>query len=1014
MGRQEHRRPFILLPLAILAAMGLTLAVLARHDAPPVAAVGENSLTFPDPDTANDTGSQSSMKLDANGFPVVAYRRIGTGPNPNQIRLLHCNDVNCEGGDDSVEIPYASPFGVLSPSLTLDSTGNPIITFVLFGTYVLHCNDVNCAGNDESLVVYGACCPSEVRHVLAPGDLPVVFFRQNGMQMLRCANTNCTSLSNDSTLLVQPANTYSYSFALDGSGFPVVGYIGNNTASGGDLMLMHCNDLNCDPAVNGAESNLLIDDSTVGGRKVFGHVALTLVNGNPVIAYSHYDMSTMKVARCNDPNCAAGGDTIEPLNTVTGAHSPGMAVDSGGFPVVSYYDGFGQTFVLHCNDASCSGSNESNHLVLDHGNNSPSTGSPPSVALDANGFPIASMYHSNGNDLAILHCGDVNCSVPALPTPTNTPPPTNTPVPPTATNTPPPPTPTPTTTPGGSTGRIVFTSNRNSDNFDLFTMDGDGSSPTCLTNSQQPLESYRPDWSPDGTKVVFTRNVPGSDREIFVMNADSSNIVNLTNHPNLDDEAVWSPDGTKIAFVTTRDGGHQVYVMNADGSNPTNITNSNSLDEFPAWSPDGTKIAFTSYRDTGGILKTEIYVMNADGSNVVRLTTNTDDETTPAWSPDGSTIAFASTRDGDYEVYTMDADDGANQTRLTESGGDDFSPKYSPDGAQIAFTTGRDGNYEIYVMAAADGANPINLSNSPSANDSQPSWTGLTPIDPVCPAPEPTATPTASNTPTATNTSDPSTPTATNTPVPPTSTATNTPTNTAVPPSATNTPVPATATSTNTPTNTPVPPTATNTPTSTAVPPTATNTAVPPTATPTATNTPVPPTATATNTPTNTAVPATATSTNTSTNTAVPATATSTNTSTNTPTNTAVPPTATATNTPTNTTVPATATATATNTATNTAVPSTATRTNTPTNTAVPATATATRTNTPTATATVTAGGVKCADVSGDGKVNSGDILRIALVWVRGQYLSSYDLNGDGKVDFGDIVVAAMQFGRRC
>ena len=402
--------------------------MLARHDAPPAAAVGENSLTFPDPATADDTGAESSMKLDANGFPVVAYRTIAGQPNPGQIRLLHCNDVNCAGGDESIEIAFASPFGVFSPSLSLDSAGNPIITFVHFGINVLHCNDVNCAGNDESLVMHGACCPSEARHVLAPGDLPVVFFRHNGMQMLRCANTNCTSLSNDSTLLIQPANTYSYSVALDANGFPVVGYIGNNTASGGDLMLMHCNDVNCDPAVNGAESNLLIDDSTIGGRKVFSHVALALVSGNPVVAYSHYDTSVLKVARCNDPNCAAGGDTIEPLNTNTGAHSPGIAIDADGFPVVIYYDGFGQTFALHCNDASCSGGNESNHLVLTHGSNSPTASSPPSIALDGNGIPIASMYKNNGNDLAILHCGDVNCSVPALPTPTNTPPPTNTPV----------------------------------------------------------------------------------------------------------------------------------------------------------------------------------------------------------------------------------------------------------------------------------------------------------------------------------------------------------------------------------------------------------------------------------------------------------------------------------------------------------------------------------------------------------------------------------------------------------
>jgi hypothetical protein len=109
MSRQASRCLTLLLPLAIAAAIVLTAGALVRLGPAPAAAIGENSLTFPDPGVADDTGSESSMKLDANGFPVVAYKTIGSAPNPGQIRLLHCNDVNCEGGDESVETPFASP-----------------------------------------------------------------------------------------------------------------------------------------------------------------------------------------------------------------------------------------------------------------------------------------------------------------------------------------------------------------------------------------------------------------------------------------------------------------------------------------------------------------------------------------------------------------------------------------------------------------------------------------------------------------------------------------------------------------------------------------------------------------------------------------------------------------------------------------------------------------------------------------------------------------------------------------
>ena len=444
MSRQGNRRLTLLLPLAIATAIALSAGTILERDAPPASAIGENSLTSPDPASADDTGSESSMKLDANGFPVVAYLALTT-TSQQQIRVLHCNDVNCAGGDESVETAFTTPFGVFSPSLSLDSAGSPVITFVHFGINVLHCNDANCSGNDESLVTYGACCPSEARHVLAPGDLPVVFFRQNGMQMLRCANTNCTTLSNDSTLLIQPANTYTYSFALDTNGFPVVGYIGNNTASGGDLMLLHCNDANCE---GGDDIPAVVDSSTIGGLKIYYHTALALMNGNPVIAYSHAEMGPLKVARCDDPNCAGGGDTIEAATTVVGNGSYGIAIDGAGFPVVSFYRSLAGTRVLHCNDAACAGGDESEQLVsgiFENGN--PAIQGPTSIVLDSAGLPVVAFYASSPRDLFVLHCGDANCSVPAIPTPTNTPPATNTPVPSTATNTPAPSTPTPTATP---------------------------------------------------------------------------------------------------------------------------------------------------------------------------------------------------------------------------------------------------------------------------------------------------------------------------------------------------------------------------------------------------------------------------------------------------------------------------------------------------------------------------------------------------------------------------------------
>ena len=80
--------------------------------------------------------------------------------------------------------------------------------------------------------------------------------------------------------------------------------------------------------------------------------------------------------------------------------------------------------------------------------------------------------------------------------------------------------------------------------------------------------------------------------------------------------------------------------------------------------------------------------------------------TPPLWGK----IVFYSDRDGNYEIYTMNAD-GSNQTRLTFNQAGDFAPAWSPNGRQIVFASFRDDehladigldehNAEIYVMDA--------------------------------------------------------------------------------------------------------------------------------------------------------------------------------------------------------------------------------------------------------------------------------------------------------------------------
>ena len=217
--------------------------------------------------------------------------------------------------------------------------------------------------------------------------------------------------------------------------------------------------------------------------------------------------------------------------------------------------------------------------------------------------------------------------------------------------------------------------------------------------------------------VMMSREARESTWQIYVMNTRTGKRLRLTDTDSNERTPRWSPDGGKLIFASDRDGNREIYAMDLlDESHLLNLTQHKAPDWQPAWSPDGERVAFSSYRDENW----EIYLVRADGTGLERLTEHPENDFSPTWSPEGR-LLFVSRRHGDADLFALDL--GTRElTQLTESERDEYDPAWSPDGQWIAFVTQVGNQSDIYVMGA-DGADPVNVTNSPYANDFQPTWT---------------------------------------------------------------------------------------------------------------------------------------------------------------------------------------------------------------------------------------------------------------------------------------------------
>ncbi len=376
--------------IAAVAATVVAMLSFGGGGARVAEAVGENSVTTP------DTGSSPSLVLDASGHPVVAYQSGG------DLRVMRCNDANCGGGDESITVPDADPNSqAWWPSLELDANGHPVVAYLVRDTAtlesrirVLHCNDPDCAGSDDSITSPSAALfvslLQEISLELDANGYPVVVYAYDGpdfrLQVLHCNDPFCDG--GDESAALFNISAMNPSLELDPSGFPVVSAYNKYLDA---QQIFHCDDPDC---IDGGES--LTIPSTA---KALGPLALD-TNGYPVVVLAGF-----QILHCNDANCSGGDESITSPSAGSGssnAQYASVVLEASGNPVVSYT--YAQSLrILRCDDPNCEGAGDTVAYLGTGGNK-------PSMVLDGNGYPVVATY--TAGSLVILHCGTPACIYP--------------------------------------------------------------------------------------------------------------------------------------------------------------------------------------------------------------------------------------------------------------------------------------------------------------------------------------------------------------------------------------------------------------------------------------------------------------------------------------------------------------------------------------------------------------------------------------------------------------------------
>lgn len=263
----------------------------------------DNTIAVPE---VGMTGYSTSLVLDADGRPVVSYYDYENG----DLSVLRCGDRACAAGN-TIASPDVEDVREFGTSLALDAEGNPVVAYCA-GTKpncgelrVLHCGDASCMADNVIVVVddEGDIGSYPSLQLDAAGHPVVSYYdvTNQDLKVLHCGDATCTK--GNTVVVGDPEGGALTSLELDAAGNPVVGYADQD----GSVKVLRCGNPGC------TQDNTITVIEELGRGNVRWGVSLALDDdGIPALSYYDFESNTLHVARCDDPACKAGAQPTPP------------------------------------------------------------------------------------------------------------------------------------------------------------------------------------------------------------------------------------------------------------------------------------------------------------------------------------------------------------------------------------------------------------------------------------------------------------------------------------------------------------------------------------------------------------------------------------------------------------------------------------------------------------------------------------------------------------------------------